>query len=69
MGNSLRVPPAPASSPRKRRRRPPTGPLLAVMNGALAGLTGVYLSTHSVLVTLMAAAVAVTLAILLLLGG
>lgn len=54
-------------SPGRRRRRPDPVALLAVVNGALAGVAGVYLSTHSVLVTLMAAAAAVILGILLLL--
>jgi hypothetical protein len=69
MGNSVRVPPAPPSSPRKRKRRPDVGTLLAVVNGALAGVAGVYLSTHSVAVTLMAAAAAVILGALILLGN
>jgi hypothetical protein len=57
--------------PRKTRSsRPPrqqsghltTAALLAVVNGALAGIGGVYLARHSVLITLIAAASAVLLA-------
>jgi hypothetical protein len=70
MGKSLRVPPAPPSSLRKRnrRRRPDPAALLLVVNGALAGVAGVYLSTHSALVTLIAAIAAVVLGLILLLG-
>ncbi len=41
--------------------------LLAVVNGALVGVGSVYLTTHSILVTLMAAASAVILGALALL--
>jgi len=74
MGNSLRGRsprgrPAPAHKPHPRRRRPSGGTVLLVVNGALTGVTGVYLATHSALVTAMAAAAAVILGIVLLLGG
>lgn len=72
MGNSLRGRPArgrPARKPHQRKPRPPVGTVLLVVNGALTGVTGVYLATHSVLVTAMAAAAAVILGIVLLLGG
>jgi hypothetical protein len=70
MGSSLRVPPAPPTRSRKRnrKRRPDPAALLLVVNGALAGVTGVYLSTHSTLVTLIAALAAVVLGLILLLG-
>jgi hypothetical protein len=42
--------------------------LLAVVNGALVGVGSVYLTTHSVLVTLIAAISAVILSCLALLG-
>jgi hypothetical protein len=48
------------------RRRPggrlTTAGLLAVVNGALVGIGSVYLTTHSTLITLIAAASAVILA-------
>jgi hypothetical protein len=69
MGNSLRGRPAPPRSPRQRKRRPGVGNVLLVLNGALTGVTGVYLATHSVLVTALAAAAAVILGAILLLGG
>ena len=69
MSNSLRGRPAPPRRPRQRKRRPAISTVLLVVNGALTGVTGVYLATHSVLVTAMAAAAAVILAVLLLLGG
>ncbi|HEY2285201.1 MAG TPA: hypothetical protein VGH88_05615 [Streptosporangiaceae bacterium] len=52
----------------KSQRQRRAGALLGVLNGALAGVAGVYLSTHSVLVTALAAAAAVILGIILLLG-
>ncbi|HEX4254605.1 MAG TPA: hypothetical protein VH089_05925 [Streptosporangiaceae bacterium] len=74
MGNSLRGRPArggpaPARKRHPRKRRPSAGTVLLVVNGALTGVTGVYLATHSALVTAMAAAAAVILGIVLLLGG
>lgn len=59
------APTAPASSP-PPRRRPGAGAVLTLVNGALAGVGGVYAGTHSVLVTVIAAAVAVVLAGLVL---
>jgi hypothetical protein len=69
MGNSLRGRRAPARGSRPRRRRPPFGNVLLIINGALTGVTGVYLATHSVLVTALAAAAAVILGAILLLWG
>ena len=46
------------------RRRHDTGGLLNLLNGALAGVGGVYLATHSVVVTIIAGVVAVVLAAL-----
>jgi heme A synthase len=69
MGSSLRGRSAPSRSPRQRKRRPAISTVLLVINGALTGVTGVYLATHSALVTAMAAAAAVILAVVLLLGG
>jgi heme A synthase len=72
MGNSVRGRSAPARRPRpprERRRRPSVSTVLLVTNGALTGVTGVYLATHSVLVTAIAAAAAVILGIILLLAG
>ncbi len=71
MGSSLRGRPAPPRRPhpRRHRRRPAVSTVLLVINGALTGVTGVYLATHSTLVTAVAAAAAVILAVILLLGG
>jgi hypothetical protein len=69
MGNSVRGRPAPARKPRQRKRRPSVGTVLLVVNGAFTGVTGVYLATHSILVTALAAAVAVILGVILLLAG
>jgi hypothetical protein len=57
-------PPASPSPP----RRPGIGPgsLLTLVNGVLAGVGGVFVGTHSVLVTIIAASVAVLLAVLVL---
>ena len=54
----------PASSPPPRR--PGAGAVLTLVNGALAGVGGVYAGTHSVLVTVIAAVAAVVLAVLVL---
>jgi hypothetical protein len=59
------APTAPASSP-PPRRRPGTGDVLTLVTGALAGVGSVYVGTHSVLITIIAAAVAVVLAVLVL---
>ncbi len=66
------VVPAPsASSPPqrdqvRRSQRPGAGALLTLVNGVLAGVGSVYVGTHSVLITVIAAAVAVVLAVLVL---
>lgn len=44
------------------RRRHDAGGLLNLVNGALAGVGGVYLATHSVTVTIIAGIVATVLA-------
>ena len=54
----------PASSPPPRR--PGAGAVLTLVNGALAGVGGVYAGAHSVLVTVIAAVAAVVLAVLVL---
>jgi hypothetical protein len=59
--------PARTKNPQPPKRGPTTAGLLAVVNGALAGVGSVYLTTHSVLVTLMAAVSAVILGGLVLL--
>jgi hypothetical protein len=61
------VTPTPAGGPQRppRRRKIGTGALLAVVNGALLGVATVYISTHSVAVTVIAAAAMVALAGLL----
>ena len=61
MGSSAPVPAAPPASPRPQKGGPNTTALLAVVNGALVGVGSVYLTTRSVLVTLMAAISAVIL--------
>ncbi len=61
MGSSAPVPAVPPSTPRPPKSGPNTAGLLAVVNGALVDVGSVYLTTHSVLVTLMAAVSAVIL--------
>jgi hypothetical protein len=59
------VPVAPlASSPPPRR--PSAGALLTLVNGALAGVGSVYVGTQSVLITVIAAVVAIVLAVMVL---
>jgi hypothetical protein len=63
------VPAAPAAPPASSpppRRRPGAGALLTLVNGVLAGVASVYVGTRSILVTLIAAAVAIVLAVLVL---
>ena len=62
MASSASVPVAPPERPPAPGGGPRTTALLAVVNGALAGVGSVYRATHSVLVTLIAAVSAVILA-------
>lgn len=55
-------------SPTPPRRQPGAGAVLTLVNGALAGVGGVYVSTHSVLITVIAAVVAIVLAMMLALS-
>ncbi len=48
------------------RRRPGPGTLLTVVNGVLAGIGGVYVSTHSILITIVAGAMAIVMAVAVL---
>ncbi len=50
----------------QQRRRPSAGTLLTLVNGVLAGVGGVYVSTHSVLITILAVLVAIVLAAMVL---
>jgi hypothetical protein len=49
-----------------QRRRPSAGALLTLVNGVLAGVGGVYVSTHSVLITIIAVLVAIALTVMVL---
>jgi hypothetical protein len=60
------VPSGPGGSPEPPGRRPGAGTILTLANGVLAGVGGVYVSTHSVLITLVAAAAAIVLAAMVL---
>lgn len=62
MGSSASVPGASPERPQAPGGGPRTTALLAVVDGALAGVGSVYGATHSVLVTLIAAVSAVILA-------
>ena len=68
VGSTAPVPAAPPKSSRPPRDGRNTTALLAVINDALAGVGSVYLTTRSVLVTLIAALCAVILAGLALLA-
>ena len=54
--------PATAGRPPRKPRRPSSTTVTAIVNGSLAGIATVFLTTHSVQVTLIAAAAAVLLA-------
>jgi hypothetical protein len=56
----------PKSSPQPPRRRPGTGALLALVNGVMAGVGGVYIRTHSVMITVIAAVAAIALVAMML---
>ena len=66
VGSTVPVPTAPVKSPHPPRGGPNTTALLAVVNGALVGVGSVYLTTHSILVTLIAAISAIILGALAL---
>lgn len=61
-----RTPAQPGEPPPAQRRHPGAGTLLAIVNGVLAGVGGLYVSTHSVLITIIAVLVAITLIIIVL---
>ena len=59
------VPAAPAPPPADTpRRRPGAGTLLTLVNGVLAGVGSVYVSTHSVLITVIAGIMAILLTVI-----
>ena len=64
--NSAVPAPAHSGNPPRPPQRPDGGLVLTVVNGVLAGVGGVYASTHSVLVTAIAAVTAVMLAAIVL---
>lgn len=68
MDNAAPVPAPPTSPPPPRRQRPGAGTLLTLVNGVLAGVGGVYVSTHSVLITVIATVVAIALAAMVLIS-
>jgi hypothetical protein len=68
VGSPTPVPAVPPRVPRPPKGAPGTAGLLAVVNGVLAGVGSVYLTTHSALITLMAAVSAVILGSLTLLA-
>ncbi len=55
----------PAGSPPPRRRLG-AGALLTLVNGVLAGVGGVYATTHSVLITIIAGVMTIALAAMML---
>lgn len=56
----------PTGSPPASQRSPSSGPILAVVNGVLAGVGGIYVSTHSVLITVTAMVMAIALVVMVL---
>lgn len=60
------VPAGSGSCPTPPSKRPGGGTILTLANGVLAGVGGVYVSTHSVLITLIAASAAIVLAAMVL---
>ena len=68
MHNAAPVPPpaTPSGSLPPPQRRPSAGTLLTLVNGVLAGVGGIYVSTHSVLITVIAVVMAIVLAVMVL---
>jgi len=64
MDSKVVVPKPPGSSPSPQR--PSAGTILTLVNGVLAGVGGVFVGTHSVLITIIAAAAAIALAAMVL---
>jgi hypothetical protein len=60
--------PAPAGSPQPPRRRLSVGTVLTLVNGVLAGIGGVYATTHSITITVIASVVAIALAAMVLIS-
>jgi hypothetical protein len=60
----LRPPAQPTEPPAAQRRHLGAGTLLTLVNGVLAGVGGVYISTHSVLITIIAVLVVIALTII-----
>ena len=58
--------PAEATGDPHAPRRPGAEALLTLISGVLAGITGVYVATHSVLITVIAAAMALMVAAMVL---
>jgi hypothetical protein len=63
MDNAVASQPPAGSDPPPR---PSAGTILTLVNGVLAGVGGVFVGTHSIAITLIAAIVAVTLAAMVL---
>jgi hypothetical protein len=55
-------PPASSSPP----KQPSAGTILTLVNGVLAGVASVYVGTHSLVITVIAAVMAITLAAMVL---
>jgi hypothetical protein len=64
--NVISAPAPPVGSPEPPRRRLGAGALLTFVNSVFAGVGGVYVSTHSVMITVIAAVVAIALAAMVL---
>jgi hypothetical protein len=58
--------PAPVGDPQPPRRRPGADAVLTLANGVLAGVGGVYATTHSTLITIIATVAAIALAAMIL---
>lgn len=60
------TPAQPSEPPPPQRRHPGAGTVLTLVNGVLAGVGGVYVSTHSALITIIAVLVSTALTIIVL---
>jgi hypothetical protein len=65
MNDTVAAPEQPTIPPRPPRRAS-AGTILTLVNGVLAGVASVFVGTHSVLITVIAAGVAMALAAMVL---
>jgi hypothetical protein len=69
MSTAAALPEPPVNSPPRPPRRPSAGTILTLVNGVLAAVGSVFVSTHSVLITVLATVAALALAAMVLIAS